>query len=43
LHGTSNEYLERQVVQEGLRLGIALTRGASLPEEACAHLGRLLE
>jgi transcriptional regulator NrdR family protein len=43
LHGTSNDYLDRQVIQEGLRNGIALSRGASLPEEACAHLGRLLE
>jgi len=39
----SNEYLERQVVQEGLRCGMALSRSASLPEEACEHLGRLFE
>lgn len=39
----SNEYLERQVVQEGLRCGIALSRSANLPEEACEHLGRLFE
>jgi hypothetical protein len=43
LHSTSNEYLERQVVQEGLRNGLSLTRSSNLPEEACAHLGRLLE
>lgn len=39
----SNEYLERQVVQEGLRCGVALSRSTSLPEEACEHLGRLFE
>jgi transcriptional regulator NrdR family protein len=39
----SNEYLERQVVQEGLRNGLTLSRGAHLTEEACVHLGRLLE
>lgn len=39
----SNEYLERQVVQEGLRCGIALSRSTNLPEDACAHLGRLFE
>jgi transcriptional regulator NrdR family protein len=38
---SSTEYLERQVVQEGLRCGIALARTSSLPEEACVHLGRL--
>lgn len=38
---SSNQYLERQVVQEGLRNGIALSRTSSLPEEACRHLGRL--
>lgn len=43
LHSTSNEYLERQVIQEGLRNGMALSRSASLPEDACAHLARLLE
>ncbi len=43
LHSTSNDYLERQVVQEGLRGGLHLTRSSNLPEEACAHLGRLLE
>jgi transcriptional regulator NrdR family protein len=43
LHSTSNEYLERQVVQEGLRNGLTLTRSSNLPEEACAHLARLLE
>ena len=39
----SVEYLERQVVQEGQRQGLAFTRAANLPSEACAHLGRLLE
>ncbi|MBA3708241.1 MAG: hypothetical protein H0W83_05425, partial [Planctomycetes bacterium] len=43
LHSTSNEYLERQIIQEGLRNGLNVTRSAHLPEEACAHLGRLLE
>lgn len=38
----SGEYLERQVLQEGLRAGIRLVRGVNLPEAACAHLGRLL-
>jgi len=39
----SHEYLERQVVQEALRSGLELRRTSHLPEEACAHLGRLLE
>ncbi len=39
----SHEYLERQVVQEALRNGLTLSRTSHLPEEACAHLGRLLE
>jgi hypothetical protein len=39
----SNHYLERQVLQEGLRHRVRLVRSANLPEEACAHLGRLLE
>jgi hypothetical protein len=39
----SHEYLERQVVQEALRNGLDLRRTSHLPEEACAHLGRLLE
>lgn len=39
----SNEYLDRQVVQEGLRNGLTLVRTTHLPEEACIHLGRLLE
>jgi hypothetical protein len=39
----SNDYLERQVVQEGLRIGLTLNRSTHLSEEACAHLGRLLE
>ncbi|MBA3687154.1 MAG: hypothetical protein H0W72_18185, partial [Planctomycetes bacterium] len=42
-NSASNEYLERQVVQEGLRNDLSLTRATNLPEEACAHLGRLLE
>jgi hypothetical protein len=42
-NSASNEYLERQVVQEGLRNGLTLARTTNLPEEACAHLGRLLE
>ena len=39
----SGDYLERQVLQEGLRAGIRVVRGVNLPEAACAHLGRLLE
>lgn len=39
----SSDYLERQVVQDGLRQGLAFTRASNLPAEACAHLGRLLE
>lgn len=39
----SHEYLERQVVQEALRSGLSLRRTSHLPEEACVHLGRLLE
>lgn len=39
----SNEYLERQVVQEGLRLGLTVQRSSHLADEACAHLARLLE
>ena len=42
-NSASNDYLERQVVQEGLRNGLTLSRGAHLTEEACIHLGRLLE
>lgn len=38
----SVEYLERQVVQEGLRQGLRLARAGGLPPEACRHLGRLL-
>lgn len=37
----SNDYFERQVVQEGLRNGIAMSRTTTLPPEACEHLGRL--
>lgn len=37
----SCEYLERQVTQEGLRCGFALSRTSSLPAEACEHLSRL--
>jgi hypothetical protein len=43
LHSSSNDYLERQVIQEGLRNGLSLSRSSNLPEEACAHLARLLE
>ncbi|MCS6969899.1 MAG: ATP cone domain-containing protein [Planctomycetota bacterium] len=39
----SSDYLEQQVIQEGLRLGLRFTRATSLPPEACRHLGRLLE
>lgn len=38
---SSCEYLERQVTQEGLRCGFALSRTSSLPAEACEHLSRL--
>ncbi|TVR40026.1 MAG: hypothetical protein EA402_14110 [Planctomycetota bacterium] len=37
----SCEYLERQITQEGLRCGFALSRTSSLPAEACEHLSRL--
>jgi hypothetical protein len=40
---TSNEYLERQIVQEGLREGVALSRTARLSGRACTHLARLFE
>lgn len=43
VNSASNDYLERQVVQEGLRNGLTLIRGCHLTEEACIHLGRLLE
>ncbi len=43
LHSLSNDYLERQVMQEGSRCGLILVRSANLPEDACVHLGRLLE
>ena len=33
----SNEYLERQIVQEGLREGVALSRSAHLSGRACTH------
>ncbi len=39
----SNEYLERQVVQEGLRLGLTMQRSSHLADDACVHLARLLE
>lgn len=39
----SADYLDRQVVQEGQRAGLTMVRASNLPEEACAHLGRLLE
>lgn len=38
---SSCEYLERQITQEGLRCGFALSRTSSLPAEACEHLSRL--
>ncbi len=40
---SSNQYLERQVIQEGLREGLALSRSANLSYEACEHLARLFE
>lgn len=43
VHSASAEYLERQITQEGLRAGIELKRSANLSEDACAHLGRVLE
>ncbi len=39
----SCQYLERQILQEGVRQGISLVRTANLAEEACVHFGRLLE
>lgn len=39
----SAEYLDRQVVQEGLRQGLTFVRASNLPAEACAHLGRLFD
>lgn len=42
-HAPSSDYLERQVTQEGLRAGLTLRRSANLSEDACVHLGRLLE
>ncbi|NRA36719.1 MAG: hypothetical protein HRU15_01145 [Planctomycetes bacterium] len=39
----SNEYLERQVIQEGLREGLGLSRSANLNYQACEHLARLFE
>ena len=42
-HAPSSDYLERQVTQEGLRAGLTLRRSTHLSEDACAHLGRLLE
>ncbi len=39
----SSHYLERQILQEGVRQRLTLVRSANLPEDACAHLGRLLE
>ncbi len=41
-NSSSHDYLERQVVQEGLRNDLTLHRTTNLPEEACRHLGRLL-
>jgi hypothetical protein len=42
-HAPSSDYLQRQVTQEGLRAGLILRRSTHLSEDACAHLGRLLE
>lgn len=42
-NSSSNDYLERQVAQEGQRLGLTLQRSSHLADEACAHLARLLE
>jgi transcriptional regulator NrdR family protein len=42
-NSASNDYLERQVIQEGLRCGLTFNRSVHLTEEACSHLGRLLE
>ena len=42
-HAPSSDYLQRQVTQEGLRAGLTLRRSTHLSEDACAHLGRLLE
>lgn len=39
----SADYLERQVIQDGQREGLAFTRASNLPAEACEHLGRLLD
>jgi transcriptional regulator NrdR family protein len=39
----SSEYLERQITQEGLRCGFALSRTSSLPAAACEHLSRLFD
>ena len=39
----SADYLDRQVVQEGQRVGLTLVRASNLPPEACLHLGRLLD
>ena len=40
---SSSEYLERQITQEGLRCGFALSRTSSLPAAACSHLSRLFD
>lgn len=42
-HSPSFAYLERQVLQEGLRHNLSLLRGVNLPPAACEHLGRLLD
>lgn len=38
----SLDYIERQVVQEALRAGLALARTSQVPEDACEHLSRLM-
>ena len=39
----SIDYLERQIIQEALRAGLTVARSSHLSEEACIHLGLLLE
>ncbi len=42
-NSASIDYLERQITQEALRGGLTVQRSSHLSEEACVHLGRLLE
>jgi transcriptional regulator NrdR family protein len=42
-NSASIDYLERQITQEALRAGLTVNRSSHLSEEACIHLGRLLE